>query len=85
VHVTNIDPTLGDWKGIRSTLVSAFGEHVGVKAAWVYVNPVDSTVSAVIRVGSKEEAQIAVSQLHRKKLGNKRIFISFDQGKYRFF
>jgi hypothetical protein len=59
--------------------MTAFGEHVGVKAVWVYVSQ-DGSVSAVVRVNNKEEAHYAVAQLHRKKLGNKRIFISFDQG-----
>lgn len=33
-------------------------------------------MAACVRVGSPQEAQIAISQLHRKKLGYKRILIS---------
>ncbi|ODM96586.1 Meiosis arrest female protein 1 [Orchesella cincta] len=79
LNVTNIDPALGDWKTIRSTLMSAFSEHVNVRGVWVYVAN-DGTTSAIVRLVNKEEAHYAVAQLHRKKIGNKRIFISFDNG-----
>lgn len=34
---------------------------------------------ANLRVGSQQEAQFIISQLHRQKLGHKRIVISYDQ------
>ena len=71
---------MGDWKVVRHALMTAFAEHVNVKGVWVYVSQ-DGAVSSVVRVGNKEEAHYAVAQLHRKKFGSKRIFISFDEGK----
>lgn len=34
---------------------------------------------ANLRVGSQQEAQFVISQLHRQKLGHKRIVISYEQ------
>lgn len=39
----------------------------------------DGTPIANIRVNSQQEAQFAISQLHRQKLGHKRIIISYSQ------
>ncbi len=79
MNVTNIDPAIGDWKNIRAALNVAFSEHVSVRGIWVYVAN-DGTATATVRLNNKEEAHYAVAQLHRRKIGNKRIFISFDQG-----
>jgi len=79
LNVTNIDPALGDWKSIRVALWSAFGDHVKVRGVWVYFAN-DGSISAVVRLNNKEDAHFAVAQLHRRKIGNKRIFISFDHG-----
>ena len=81
LHVTNLDPSIGDWKAIRQTLVTAFSEHVTVRGVWVYTGN-DGCVSAVVRVNSKDDCHYAVAQLHRRKIGNKRIFIAFDNGMY---
>lgn len=66
---------------MRHVLTTAFAEHVTVKGVWVYINQ-DGAVSAIVRVANKEEGHYAVAHLHRKKIGAKRIFISFDQGSY---
>ncbi|CAL8099473.1 unnamed protein product [Orchesella dallaii] len=79
LNVTNVDSGIGDWKTIRSALMAAFSEHVNVRGVWVYVAN-DGSTSAIVRLTNKEEAHYAVAQLHRKKIGNKRIFISFDHG-----
>lgn len=50
-----------------------------MRGIWVYVSN-DGTATATVRLNNKEEAHYAVAQLHRRKIGNKRIFISFDQG-----
>lgn len=39
----------------------------------------DGHLAAVVRVPSVQDAQFCVSQLHRRKLGSKRIMISYDQ------
>ena len=38
----------------------------------------DGHLAAVVRVPSVQDAQYGVSQLHRRKLGNKRIMIAYD-------
>lgn len=78
--VTNIDSSIGDWKAIRAALSNAFAEHVNVKGMWVSVAN-DGTANATVRLNSKDEAHYAVAQLHnRRKIGNRKIFISFDYG-----
>lgn len=59
--------------------MNVFAEHVTVKGIWVYISQ-DGAVSAVVRVNNKDEGHFAVAQFHRRKIGSKRIFISFDQG-----
>ena len=39
----------------------------------------DGHLAGVVRVPSVQDAQYCVSQLHRRKLGNKRIMIAYDQ------
>jgi meiosis arrest female protein 1 len=39
----------------------------------------DGHLAAIVRVPSIQDAQYCVSQLHRRKLGNKRIMIAYDQ------
>lgn len=77
--VTNIDPSIGDWKAIRNSLNHAFSEHVSVRGVWVFTSN-DGSATATVRLNNKEDAHFAVAQLHRRKIGNKRIFISFEQG-----
>lgn len=43
------------------------------------VTQADGLTCANIRVSSQQEAQFAISQLHRQKLGQKRIVISYAQ------
>lgn len=39
----------------------------------------DGTPVANLRVSSQQEAQFVISQLHRQKLGHKRIVIAYEQ------
>lgn len=39
----------------------------------------DGSPIAIVQVGSQQEAQFTISQLHRQKLGPKRIIISYSQ------
>lgn len=38
----------------------------------------DGHLAAIVRVPTIQDAQYCVSQLHRRKLGSKRIMISYD-------
>lgn len=38
----------------------------------------DGHLAAVVRVPSVQDAQYCVAQLHRRKLGSKRIMIAYD-------
>lgn len=42
----------------------------------------DGHLAAIVRVPTVQDAQYCVSQLHRRKLGSKRIMISYDQNCY---
>ncbi len=42
----------------------------------------DGHLAAIVRVPSIQDAQYCVSQLHRRKLGSKRIMIAYDQNNY---
>ncbi|RZF43498.1 hypothetical protein LSTR_LSTR005234 [Laodelphax striatellus] len=51
-------------------------EHVMVLHVAVFVRS-GGSLAAVVRVGSQQGAQYAISQLHRRKIGQKRIMISY--------
>jgi meiosis arrest female protein 1 len=42
----------------------------------------DGHLAAIVRVPSIQDAQYCVSQLHRRKLGSKRIMIAYDQNSH---
>lgn len=42
----------------------------------------DGHLAAIVRVPSIQDAQYCVCQLHRRKLGSKRIMIAYDQSSY---
>merc|ERR1711884_948469 len=56
-----------------------FKEHVNVLHVSVFFQS-DGNMAACVRVSSMPEAQYAISQLHRKKIGFKRILISRNDG-----
>lgn len=77
LQVTNLDQNM-DPKEMKRVLLVVFREHVSVLHISVFVQS-DGNLAATVRVPSLQDAQYAISQLHRKKVGFKRIQISYSQ------
>ncbi|XP_054265497.1 meiosis regulator and mRNA stability factor 1-like [Macrosteles quadrilineatus] len=75
LHVTNLDQSI-DLREMKKLLMAAFREHVMVLHVSVFVQS-DGTLAASIKVPSVQDAQYAISQLHRRKVGFKRIMIAY--------
>ncbi|XP_034248491.1 meiosis regulator and mRNA stability factor 1 isoform X2 [Thrips palmi] len=77
LQVTNLDQNM-DPKEMKRILQAVFREHVSVLYISVFVQS-DGNLAATVRVPSLQDAQYAISQLHRKKVGFKRIQIAYSQ------
>lgn len=75
LHVTNLDQTIEPME-IKKILMAVFREHVMVLHVSVFVQS-DANLAASVKVPSLQDAQYAISQLHRRKIGHKRIIISY--------
>jgi len=76
--VTNLDQRV-DHNEIKKMIGNLFREHVNVVKVSVFLQT-GGNISAVVKVTSRREAQFAISQLHKRKFGQKRIFISENNG-----
>lgn len=75
LQVTNLDPTI-EQRDMRHVISQLFCEYVGVTSVSVYRLDSGGSVGALVRVSSHQEAQLAISQLHKRKVGTKRISIA---------
>ncbi|XP_076763661.1 meiosis regulator and mRNA stability factor 1-like protein isoform X1 [Xylocopa sonorina] len=75
LQVTNLDQSINP-KRMRYMLASVFMEHVKVLNVSVFTQS-DGHFAASVKVPSLSDAQYAISQLHRLKIGYKRILISY--------
>ncbi|XP_033320589.1 meiosis regulator and mRNA stability factor 1 isoform X3 [Bombus bifarius] len=75
LQVTNLDQSINP-KKMRHMLVSIFMEHVMVLNVSIFTQS-DGNFAASVKVPSLSDAQYAISQLHRRKVGYKRILISY--------
>ncbi|CAL4066462.1 unnamed protein product, partial [Meganyctiphanes norvegica] len=75
LQVTNLDQNI-DAREMKRILFTIFRDHVMVLHVSVFVQS-DGNLAASLRVPSQQDAQYAISQLHRKKIGAKRIIISY--------
>lgn len=75
LHVTNLDPNM-DVDSLRRILTSLFRQHVMTLHVSVYLQK-DGDYAASIKVPSLQDAQYAISKLHRHKVGYRRILISY--------
>ncbi|OAD54921.1 Meiosis arrest female protein 1 like protein [Eufriesea mexicana] len=75
LQVTNLDQSINP-KKMRHMLVSIFMEHVMVLNVSIFIQS-DGSFAASVKVPSLSDAQYAISQLHRRKVGYKRILISY--------
>ncbi|XP_011141552.1 meiosis regulator and mRNA stability factor 1 isoform X1 [Harpegnathos saltator] len=75
LQVTNLDQNI-DTKDMKRILSSVFAEHVTVLHISIFMQS-DGNFAASVRVPSLPDAQYAISQLHRRKVGYKRILISY--------
>ncbi|XP_067208207.1 meiosis regulator and mRNA stability factor 1 isoform X2 [Linepithema humile] len=75
LQVTNLDQNI-DIKDMKRILSSVFMEHVSVCHISVFMQS-DGNFAASVKVPSLPDAQYAISQLHRRKIGYKRILISY--------
>ncbi|XP_063916773.1 meiosis regulator and mRNA stability factor 1 isoform X1 [Zophobas morio] len=75
--ISNLDPTISV-KELRRLLTNLLKEYSVVLSLTVLVQT-DGTPIANIKVNSQQAAQFIISQLHRQKLGHKRIVISYAQ------
>ncbi|XP_046650849.1 meiosis regulator and mRNA stability factor 1-like isoform X2 [Daphnia pulicaria] len=80
LHVTNLDQSIGA-KEMKTLISSVFKQHVMVMNVTVHLQN-DGHLAAIVRVPSIQDAQYCVSQLHRRKLGSKRIMIAYDQNSH---
>ncbi|KAK9508774.1 hypothetical protein O3M35_006253 [Rhynocoris fuscipes] len=74
LHVTHLDQSI-DPTDMKKILFALFGEHVMVLHISVFVQS-DGNLAALVKVPSMQDAQYAISQLHRRKVGHKKIMIS---------
>lgn len=74
LHITNLDQGI-EANEMKQYLLTIFQEHVMVLHVSVNLNP-DGSLTAGVRVPSIQDAQYAISQLHRRRIGTKRILIS---------
>lgn len=72
--VSNLDQSI-DSIEMKKLLMNAFQEHVMVLHISMFAQS-GGSLSAVVKVPTLQDAQFAISQLHRKKIGYKRITIS---------
>jgi len=74
LQVTNLDPGI-EQRDVRQLITSLFSECVAISSVSVYRLD-GGSVGAVVKVAGLQEAQLAISQLHKRKIGAKRISIS---------
>ncbi|KAL1452642.1 hypothetical protein WDU94_006853 [Cyamophila willieti] len=78
LHVTNLDQSIEPAE-MKRILGACFTEHVSSGPVHVSVfTQSDGTQAAAVKLRSAQDAQVAISQLHRKKIGFKRISISYS-------
>ncbi|XP_025991355.1 meiosis regulator and mRNA stability factor 1 isoform X2 [Solenopsis invicta] len=75
LQVTNLDQNI-DMRDMKQILLSIFREHVSNCHISVFMQS-DGNYGASVKVPSLSDAQYAISQLHRRKIGYKRILISY--------
>ncbi|XP_033336634.2 meiosis regulator and mRNA stability factor 1-like protein isoform X2 [Megalopta genalis] len=75
LQVTNLDQSIIP-KKMRHMLASIFLEHVMVLNVSIFTQS-DGNFAASVKVPSLSDAQYAISQLHRRKVGYKRILIAY--------
>ncbi|XP_012273569.1 meiosis regulator and mRNA stability factor 1 isoform X2 [Orussus abietinus] len=75
LQVTNLDQSI-EPKEMKQILSSVFTEHVAILSISLFMQS-DGSYAASVKVPSLSDAQYAISQLHRRKVGYKRILISY--------
>lgn len=75
LHVTNLDQNLSVSE-IKNILTSLFKERVPVCSVSVMAHA-DGNIMAFVKVPTLSDAQLAISQFHRYKIGYRRILISY--------
>ncbi|KAL3273484.1 hypothetical protein HHI36_014925 [Cryptolaemus montrouzieri] len=75
--ISNLDSSIGAAE-LRRLLFNLLKEYTMIYSLKI-TTQTDGSTCANIRVSSQQEAQFAISQLHRQKLGQKRIVISYAQ------
>lgn len=78
LQVSNLDQNI-DQREMKKMITNIFREHVPILHVSVFFQS-DGNMAACVRVPSHQDAQYAISQLHRKKIGFKRILISYSHG-----
>ena len=74
LQVTNLDPGI-ESHDVRQLVTSLFSECVAVLQVSVY-RLEGGSYGALVKVPGLQEAQLAISQLHKRKIGTKRISIT---------
>lgn len=67
-----------DVKQLRKLLMNMLKKYAMVLSLNISVHP-DGYLCATVKVNSQQEAQYVISQLHRQKLGYRRMVISYMQ------
>ncbi|KAK0092688.1 hypothetical protein PV326_000848 [Microctonus aethiopoides] len=75
LQVMNLDQNIQP-KEMKRILYSMFMEHVMLLHVSIFMQS-DGNYAASVKVSSLQDAQYAISQLHRRKIGHKRILISY--------
>jgi len=74
LQVTNLDPGI-DQREVRQLVTALFNEFVTLSGVNIYRQD-GGGLGAIVKVANMQEAQLAISQLHKRKVGTKRISIS---------
>ncbi|KAL1498176.1 hypothetical protein ABEB36_009016 [Hypothenemus hampei] len=77
LHITNLDPTM-EIKEIKKLLTNMIKQYAMILSINVFIQS-DGLPTAHLKVSNQQEAQFVISQLHRQKIGHKRMLISYDQ------
>lgn len=75
LFITNLDPAM-DVAQLRKVLMNTLKKYATVINLNIYGN-MDGNKFATVKVSSQQDAQYVISQLHRQKLGYKKMVISY--------
>ena len=75
LQVSNLDPVI-DHREVKHLVTALFSEYVKLLRVDIYRQE-GGGLGAVVKLSNDQDAKVAISQLHKRKIGTKRISISY--------